>query len=40
MATNTDLHGHPAGEMDTLRLVVAIITIVYITPMQMRAMAQ
>ena len=40
MATHTDIHGHPAGEVDTLRLVGATITIVYITPTQMKIMAQ
>ena len=40
MATHTDIHRHPAGEVDTLRLVGATITIVYITPTQMRIMAQ
>ena len=40
MATHTDIHRHPAGEVDTLRLVGATITIVYITPTQMKIMAQ
>ena len=40
MATHTDIRRHPAGEVDTLRLVGAIITIVYITPTKMRVMAQ
>ena len=40
MATHTDIHQHPAGEVDTLRLVGATITIVYITPPQMKIMAQ
>ena len=40
VATHTDIHRHPAGEVDTLRLVGATITIVYITPAQMRIMAQ
>ena len=40
VATHTDVHRHPAGEMDILRLVGATITIVYITPTQMRVMAQ
>ena len=39
VATHTDIHRHPAGEVDTLRLVGAI-TIVYITPTQMKIMAQ
>ena len=38
--THTDIHRHPAGEVDTLRLVEATVTIVYITPTQMRIMAQ
>ena len=40
VATHTDIHRHPAGEVDTLRLVGATITIVYITPTQMKIMAQ
>ena len=40
VATHTDIHRHTAGEVDTLRLVGATITIVYITPMQMKIMAQ
>ena len=40
VATHTDIHRRPAGEVDTLRLVGAAITIVYITPTQMRIMAQ
>ena len=40
MATHTNIHRHPAGEVDTLRLVGATITIVYITPTQMKIMAQ
>ena len=40
MATHTDIHRRPAGEVDTLRLVGATITIVYITPTQMKIMAQ
>ena len=40
VATHTDTHLHPAGEVDTLRLVGATITIVYITSTQMRIMAQ
>ena len=40
MATHTDVHRHPAGEVDILRLVGATITIVYITPTQMRVMAE
>ena len=39
MATYTDILRHPAGKVDTLRLVGATITIVYITPMQMGVMA-
>ena len=39
-ATHTDIHRHPAGEVDTLRVVRATITRVYITPTQMRIMAQ
>ena len=38
--THTDIHRHPAGEVDTLRLVGATITIVYITPTQMKIMAE
>ena len=40
VATYTDIHQRPAGEVDTLRLVGATITIVYITPTQMKIMAQ
>ena len=40
MATHTEVHRHPAGEVDTLRLVRATITIVYISPAQMIVMAQ
>ena len=40
VATHTDIHRRPAGEVDTLRLVGATITIVYITPTQMQIMAQ
>ena len=40
VATHTDIHRHPAGEVDTLRLVGATVTIVYINPTQMRIMAQ
>ena len=40
MATHTDIHRHPAGKVDTLRLVRATITIVYINPTQMKIMAQ
>ena len=40
MATHTDIQGHPAGEVDTLHLVGATITIAYITPTQMKIMAQ
>ena len=40
VATHTDIHRHPAGEVDTLRLVGATVTIVYITPTQMKIMAQ
>ena len=32
VATHTDIHRHPAGEVDTLRLVGATITIVDINP--------
>ena len=39
VATHTDIHRKPAGEVDTLRLVRATITIVYITPTQMKIMA-
>ena len=39
VATHTDVHRHPAGEVDTLRFMGATITIVYITPTQMRVMA-
>ena len=40
VATHTNVQRHPAGEVDTLRLVGASITIVYITPTQMRVTAQ
>ena len=40
LATHTDVHRHLAGQVDTLCLVGATITIVYITPTQMRVMAQ
>ena len=40
LATHTDIHQHPAGEVDTLRLVEATSTRVYITPTQMKIMAQ
>ena len=40
VATHTDIYRHPAGEVDTLRLVGATITIVYITPAQMKIMAE
>ena len=40
VATYSGIHRHPAGKVDTLRLVGATITIVYITPTQMRVMAQ
>ena len=40
VATHTNVHRHPAGEVDTLRLVGATITIVYITATQMAVMAQ
>ena len=37
---HTDVHRHPAGEVDTLHLLGATITIVYITRTRMRVMAQ
>ena len=40
LATHTDIHRHPAGEVDTLHLAGATITIVYITPTQVKVMAQ
>ena len=40
VATYSDINWHPAGEVETLRLVGATITIVYITPTQMRLMAK
>ena len=40
VATHTDIHRHPAGEVDTLRLVGATVTIVYITATQMKIMTQ
>ena len=39
VATHTDIHQHPVGEVDTLRFVGATITIVYITPTEMKIMA-
>ena len=38
--TYTDIHRRPTGKVDTLRLVGADITIVYINPIQMKVMAQ
>ena len=35
-----NIRRHPAGKVDSLRLVGATITIVYITPTQMKVMAQ
>ena len=40
MATYTETHRHPSGTVETLRLVGATITIVYITPTQMSVMAR
>ena len=40
VATQIDVHRHPAGEVDTLRLMGATVTIVYTTPTQMKVMAQ
>ena len=40
VATHTDIQRHRAGEVDTLRLVEATITIVYLTPTQMKIMDQ
>ena len=40
MATYTDIHRHLAYKVDTLRLVGATITIVYIMPTQMKVRAQ
>ena len=40
VATHTDIHRQPAGNVDTLRLVGANITIVYITRTQMNIIAQ
>ena len=40
VATHNDVHRKLAGEVDTLRLCGATITIVYITPAQMRVIAQ
>ena len=40
VATHNDVQRHPAGEVDTLRLVGATLTIVYITPMQMKVTGQ
>ena len=40
VATHTEVHRRPAGEVDTLRVVRVTITIVYITLTQMKVMAQ
>ena len=40
VVTHSDIHGQPAGEVDTLRLVGATITKVYMTPTQMKIIAQ
>ena len=40
VVTHTDVHPHTAGEVDTLFLVGATISIVYITPTQMKVMPQ
>ena len=40
VATHTNVHRHAAGKVDTLRLLGANITIAYITPTQIRVMAQ
>ena len=40
VAMNTDIPGHPAGEVDTLHLVGATITLVYISPKQRKVMVQ
>ena len=40
VAGHTDIHRRPAGEVETLRLMGASITIVYITPRQMKIVAQ
>ena len=40
VAMHTDFHRHPAGKVNTLCLLEATITIVYITPSQMRVMVQ
>ena len=40
VARHIDVHRHLAGEVDTLRLIGATMTILYITPTQMRVMAQ
>ena len=40
VATHTNVHRHTAGKVDSLRLVGATITVVYITPTQMRVRAQ
>ena len=40
VATHTDIHRHPAGKVNTLRLMGATFTIVYITRTQMKIMAQ
>ena len=40
VATYTNIQRHPAGKVDTLRLLGATITIVYINPKQMDVMAQ
>ena len=39
VATHSDIQRHQAGKVDTLRLVGATITIVYITPTQIGVMA-
>ena len=40
VVTYNDIHRHPAGKVDALRLLGATITIVYIIPTQMKVMAQ
>ena len=40
VARHTDIHQHPEGQLDTLGVVEATITIVYITSTQMNIMAQ
>ena len=40
VATHTDIHRQPAGEVDTLRSVGATITVLYITRTQTKIMAQ